>query len=119
MTFVLALLKDWRVLISIALIVSFGVWLALHDRAVIERHQAKVEAKAAPARAQADEQRVKDAIINTKTEQELHHAIDTAPTGGAISHAAHALACQRLRNIGRIPPACRPEGGDGTQARTR
>jgi hypothetical protein len=119
MTLVLGLLRDWRVLAGIGLVASFGIWLAFHYRAVVTRHEANVAAKSAPARDRADAERVQDAVTNTRTEQELHHAIDTAPPGGAISPAAHALACQRLRHLGRIPPACRPEGSDGTQASAR
>lgn len=115
----LVFLKDWRVIAGLAAITAFGIWLAFHDRAVVRNHQAKVEARAAPLREKAAAERVADAVINTRKEQELHHAIDTAPKGGTISPAAHALACQRLRNHGRVPPACRRDGGDGTKADPR
>lgn len=119
MTLLLGLLRDWRVLAGIGLVAAFGIWLALHDRAVVTRHEANVAAKSAPARDRADTERVQDAIATTRNQQDLHHAIDTAPPGGTLSPAARALACERLRHIGRIPPACRPEGSDGTQASAR
>jgi D-arabinose 1-dehydrogenase-like Zn-dependent alcohol dehydrogenase len=87
-----------------------GLWLHFHDRAVIRDHEAKREASAAVAREKAAEERTADAIVNTRNEEDLHHAIDTAPKGGEISPAAHALACERLRKLGRVPAACRPAG---------
>lgn len=115
---IIALARDWRVIGGLGLVAAFFIWLALHDHAVVARHEAKVEAAAAPAREKAAAERVRDAAINTKNEEDLHHAIDTAPAG-AISPAAHALACERLRKLGRVPAACRSSGGDRTQTDPR
>ena len=110
------LLRNWRVVAAVVALAAAGLWLVLHDRAVIARHEAKVEANAAPARDAAAAERVRDAAANTKSEQELSHAIDNAPRGGDLSPAAHALACERLRAIGRFPAGCRSASGNGGQA---
>jgi hypothetical protein len=78
-------------------------WLVLHDRRVIAKHDAAIEAAASAARDQAADERTQDAVTNTRNEQDLHHAIDGAPTGGSLSPAAHGLACERLRKLGRFP----------------
>ncbi len=85
---------------------------ALYDRSVIADHEAKQQAEAIEARDRAADARAADAIVNAQTEKELHDAINAAPTGGSLSPAARALACERLRNVGRIPTACRSDGGD-------
>jgi hypothetical protein len=101
------------VLAAFALLAAaWGIWLWQHDKGVIEAHETEREVKAGEARETAADERVKDIIRDTANERDLHDAIDTAPTGGQLSPAAHALACKRLRKLGRIPPACRPEGGD-------
>jgi hypothetical protein len=130
--FLLPVLARWGVpervrkpLATAALIVAafaflaalWGIWLWQHDKGVIEAHEAEREARAGEARETAADERVKDAIRDTANEKDLHDAIDTAPTGGELSPAARALACERLRKLGRIPPACRSGGGDGSQAR--
>jgi hypothetical protein len=102
-----------------ALVTGFLGWLVLHDRAVIDRHEAKIEAAAAPARDQAAQERVADAIANTQSEKDLHHAIDSAPASAGLSPAAHALACERLRQRGRVPAACGSASGDGGKAGAR
>lgn len=105
----------WAVLTigaGLALAAAIGALNAWADA----RHQMKVERQAMKAREAAADQRAADAIRNTKSEENLHHAIDTAPPGGELSPAAHALACERLRARGRIPASCRPAGGDGSQA---
>lgn len=94
---------------------------AIYDHRVISDHEAKREVKASGAREAAAEEAARDTLINQRNEKDLHDAIDTAtrdlpPGDGRISPAAHALACERLRKIGRVPPACRPEGGDGGKA---
>lgn len=102
------------------LAIAAGWWLRFHDNAVIAKHDAAIEAKAAPAREQAANERAADAATNTANEKDLHNAIDTAaraaPSAGSLSPAAHGLACERLRKLGRVPAACRFEGGDGAQA---
>jgi hypothetical protein len=101
------------------LLAAAGIWLHFHDRSVIRDHERKIEAAAAPAREQAAQERVHDAAANAKREGDMHHAIDTAAPGGALSPAARALACERLRQHGRAPPACRPDRGDRGQADPR
>lgn len=92
--------------------VLFMAWLWHHDRKVLQREQAKREAAASDARDKAADERVKDAVANTANEKDLHDAIQAAPTGGALSPASHALACERLRKLGRVPAACGPTGGN-------
>lgn len=115
------LAKAWApfaaAIIAAALLAGAGaLWLHFHDRGVVKRHDAAREAQAGQARETAAGERVADAIENTRSEEELHDAIHQANDGGAPSPAARALACERLRRIGRIPAACRPAGGDGNQA---
>lgn len=98
------------------LIGGFLLWDHFDDKAAVREHEVERELKAADARETAAAERVADTIANAKSEQEMHDAIDYAPKGGELSPAANALACERLRRIGRIPPACRPAGGDGSQA---
>jgi hypothetical protein len=97
----------------LAAIALLAVLKTCYDRSVVERHQAKVEAQASKAREKAADERAVDAVTNAKSEKELQDAIKAAP-GGSLSPAAHALACERLRRLGRTPPACRPASGDGT-----
>ena len=104
------------VTILIGLGLLFFIGKSLYDRSVIRDHEQKREIKAGKAREAAADTRVKDAIRNADNERELHEAIQSAP-GGQLSPAAHALACKRLSNLGRVPPACRPQGSDGGQAR--
>ena len=91
----------------LAALVVLAVLKSRYDRTVVERHQARIEARTAPARAQADAERARDVSINSVNLEDLNDAIDTAPQGGTLSPAAHALACQRLRKLGRVPAACR------------
>lgn len=107
---------DWRVVAVVAAVVLAMGWLHFHDAAVVSRHEAQIEADAAPAREEAAEERVQDAASNAANEGDLHNAIDTAPSGGALSPPAHGLACERLRKLGRFPPSCRSAGDDGNQA---
>lgn len=93
---------------------AFLLWNAWDNHKAIEQHEIEREAKAADEREEASEQRVVDAIRDTQNEEQLHEVIDNAPSGGEVSPAAHALACERLRRVGRVPPACGPEGGDGS-----
>lgn len=104
----------WAVVIVGALALLWGA-KALYDASVIDRHEAEREAAAGEAREEAADERVADAIKNTRNEQELHDAIDNAPKGGELSPAARALACERLRKLGRVPPACGPQGGGGAE----
>lgn len=100
--------------------IGFVVLLALcalyigkrvYDNAVIDRHEQEQEIAAGAAREDAAIERVEDAITNTKNEETLHEVVQSAP-GGELSPAARALSCERLRQAGRVPPACRPASGD-------
>lgn len=104
-----------------AVLIFALLWLlkGCYDDALIRDHDAAREAVAKGARDQAADQRAADTIANAKNEKDLHDAIDAAPRGGELSPAAHALACERLRKLGRIPAACRAEGGDGGEAGSR
>jgi hypothetical protein len=97
--------------LAILLVAVLSLGKCAYDASVIEQHETEREAAAGPARENAADQRTADAITNAQNEEELRDVIEAAP-GGEISPAAHALACERLRRIGRVPPACRPEGGD-------
>lgn len=109
--------KGALVVAGVALLIGgFLLWDHFDDRAAVREHEVERELNAADARETAADERVADAITNAKTEQEMHDAIDNAPTGGELSPAARALSCERLRKLGRIPAACRPESGDGSQA---
>lgn len=106
------------VALVILLVILLSVGKCAYDNSVIEEHEAEREAKAAPAREKAADQRVKDTIRNIQNEEDLHAVIEAAP-GGELSPAARALACERLRKLGRIPPACRPASSDGSEADPR
>lgn len=80
--------------------------LAAYNHHVISSHEQKLEHKAAKATDQAASERAHDAIANAKNEQEMHDAIHAVPDA-APAGPSHALACQRLRKLGRDPPACR------------
>ncbi len=97
----------------VALVVGAGVAKCAYDKSVINDYKAGIEKKAAPARETAADERLIDAAENAKKEQEQHNVIDTTPNGGA-SLPASTLAhnCDRLRRLGRVPPACRPNGGE-------
>lgn len=96
----------------IAALALLAVLKGCYDRSVIRDHEADREAAADGARETAADERVNDAATDSANERELHHAIDTAPQGGTLSPAAHALACERLRKLGRVPASCRPSGGN-------
>lgn len=100
--------------LAVLVLVALGVGKCAYDNSVIDKHEAEREAAASGAREDAADQRVKDAIDNANSEKELQDVIQNAP-GGTLSPAAHALACERLRRYGRIPPSCRPSGGDGIE----
>lgn len=99
-----------------ALWAGFQLWDWWDDRQAVKAAEVKREARAGEARETAADERLADALADQEHEEELHDAIHDAHDDGAPSPAARALACERLRRIGRIPPACRPAGGDGSQA---
>lgn len=109
-----AKVAGWVVIAVLALLI-LGTGKCLYDRSVIDKHEAKIEAKASAAREKSAEQQVIDDVKNANSEKELINVVQKAP-GGQLSPAAHALACERLRRYGRVPPACRPASGDTSQA---
>lgn len=98
------------VTLAVLLVAILSIGKCSYDRSVIAKHDAEIEAKASKAREKAADQRAQDTIINNESEKELNHVIDNAPKGGDLSPASRALACERLRRVGRIPPACRDQG---------
>jgi hypothetical protein len=103
----------------VAAVLLFILGKTLYDRSVVNDYKDQVEVRAGKAREQAADQRVEDAAKNAKNEEDLHDAVNNAPKGGDLSPAARALACERLRKLGRVPAACRPQGSDGAQASPR
>jgi type VI protein secretion system component VasK len=83
-----------------------GTVVAMIRRDAVDDHQAKVERRAAPATDQAAAERARDTIKQAKNEQEAHDAVHSVPDA-APAGPSHALACQRLRKLGRNPPSCR------------
>lgn len=100
------------IVIAVALVAILSIGKCSYDRSVIREHEQEREAKASEAREKAADQRAQDTIINTESEKELNNVIDHAPKGGDLSPASRALACERLRRVGRIPAACRDQGGN-------
>jgi len=90
------------------------LWLgkALYDRSVIAEHDADIAAATIEARDVAASQRATDTIANAEQERQRNEAIQNAPTGTPPSGPARALACERLRQLGRVPAACRPANPD-------
>lgn len=123
--------KIAKIVLIITVIVSLvgGIGLYLHvvKAKAVDDYKAKVEHKTTGAKEKAADQRVLDALDNAKTEGELHAAIDQAVSAveakgeskGELSVPAHALACKRLLNHGRIPPSCRSEGTSGTETSSK
>lgn len=79
---------------------------ALYDRSVVDRHEQKVEQRARPATDKAADERASDTIKNAETEKGMHDAIAAQPDQ-PIAPTSRALSCERLRKLGRNPPACR------------
>jgi hypothetical protein len=88
-----------------ALLTVGGVVMWIRHDAVSD-HEAKVERRARPATDKAADERARDTIHNAKTDQERHNVIKAQPDQ-PISPTSHALACRRLHDAGRDPPACR------------
>lgn len=93
---------------SLALVVLGASWGAkcAYDHAVIAKHDAKVQQQATKATDQAATERANDTIAVAKSEQEKHDVIHSVPDA-APAGPSHALACKRLHDLGRDPPACR------------
>lgn len=101
----------WAILIALA-IAAFFALKAIYDASVVEDYETDRAVESIEARETAAEKRADDAIKNAETEKELIDAIEQAPSGGELSPAARALACQRLRNAGIVSPACGPDGSN-------
>jgi hypothetical protein len=102
----------------VLLLAAFAAtWLHIHDARVIDAHEAKLEARAAPARDQAAQERAQDAIANAQQRETYHDVIASSGPDVPPAPSSLALACERLRRAGNgLPAACRPGGGDRTQA---
>jgi hypothetical protein len=92
-------------------LIALGIAILLlgkcaYDKSVIDKHELKLERRAAPATDKAATERARDTIRNDKHEEELHDVIAAQPDQ-PIAPTSHALACQRLRNAGKHPSACR------------
>jgi hypothetical protein len=111
-------LSKWMsiALLILAAVIGFSIWLSSVKREAVDDHTAQVEARAGEARETAAETRAEDALKNYQNEEDLHEAIDSAPDGSQLSAPARALSCERLRKLGRVPPACRPQSSNGKQA---
>lgn len=92
----------------LAATVLAGIWLAktLYDRSVVQHYEAEKTAKTIEARDDAADQRAADAIADTQNEKDRIDAIESASPGGLVAPASRALNCERLRKLGRVPPAC-------------
>lgn len=93
-------------LLVIVSVVGFIIWLNRVKSEAVQVERDRVEALGSKARETATEERVTDTANNAVIEKGLHDAITQAPKDGTVSPAAHALNCQRLRNIGRVSPDC-------------
>jgi hypothetical protein len=93
---------------GLALLILGALWggKCAYDRSVIAHHEATIARKAAKATDQAATERAADTIANAKHQQELHDAIHSVPDAPPAG-PSHALACKRLHDLGRDPPACR------------
>lgn len=89
------------------------LWLSFHDGRVVAQHEAQLDARAAPARDRAAEQRAIDAETIREQEQCYHEAIANSVSDGPPDPAALALNCERLRRARiPLPAACGPGRGD-------
>ena len=108
------LLAVGALLIALAVV---GI-VKLHDRRVIDKHDAtanaKVIAKTTPANDHAADQRSTDTITNARQAQETHDVIHAAPDQ-APAPSSLALGCLRLQRQGKslagIPACARFAGG--------
>jgi hypothetical protein len=94
------------VLLALLVLGALAAGKCAYDRSVITTQQTKVEHRAAPATDQAASERANDSIAEAKSEQEAHDVIHSVPDA-APAAPSHALACKRLHDLGRDPPACR------------
>lgn len=101
----------WAALVLAALAILWAA-KAAYDASVIRDHEKDQTVKSIDALDQSAEDRANDAITNILNDKDRNDAINTAPTGGSLSPAERALNCERLRQLGRTPAACRPAGSD-------
>lgn len=99
----------------IVVLIIFGIWLHFHDRGVVEKHEQKIEAKAAPARAKADVQRGKDtATIATQSQEVKNATAPLPPSRLSYRQCVRARAIRMQQNPAARPPEpCRPDTGTG------
>jgi hypothetical protein len=90
----------------VLLLIAILAAVKIHDHRVIAAHEQKLERRAAPATDRAANERANNAIANAKHEEELHNAVHSVPDATPAG-PSHALACKRLHDLGRDPPACR------------
>lgn len=90
---------------ALALLGALWGFKTLYDHRVVANHEAKVEQRARPATDKAATERANDAINQAKNETEAHDAVHSVPDA-APAGPSHALACQRLRKLGRHPASC-------------
>jgi hypothetical protein len=90
----------------LAVLAVLGGIVAFIRHDAVADHQAAFVKRAAPATDQAAAERATDTIAVAKQEQEAHDVIHSVPDA-APSAPSHALACKRLHDLGRDPPACR------------
>lgn len=104
----------WLTLAVLAAFLIFGAYCShrgadgVRDRQAAE--QAKIEAKASSARETAAGERLADATTITNRKMERDHAAQELPDSLPDDRELRRR-CRQLRDIGRIPPACR--GLDG------
>jgi len=98
----------WAALALLA-IAAVWIWFAVHDAAVIDRHEVKREAAASGARELSAEERSADAITGMLSAQERETAIAKAEESEAakppearatLAPQAQALNCARLKQAG-------------------
>jgi uncharacterized protein HemX len=90
------------VLVVLAMVGGVVAWIrsdALSD------HQAHQVQRGVKATNKAADERVTDALKNSKSEQEMHDAVRAQPDQ-PIAPTSHALACERLRRRGHAPASC-------------
>ncbi|MET3710429.1 hypothetical protein ABIC65_001109 [Sphingomonas trueperi] len=99
----------------VVVLIIFGVWLHFHDRGVLEKHEENVEAKAAPARAKADEQRGRDtATIDAQTKEVKDATASLPPARTSYRQCVRARNIRMQQNpTARPPEPCRPDPGSG------
>lgn len=99
-----------RIIANIGIFLLFagvlgGVYACVRSDAVSD-HEVKIEQRAQPATNKAADERAKDEIHNSKQQEERRDVIEAQPDQ-PIAPTSRALACKRLSEAGKHPPACR------------